>query len=798
MYNRSMKQRALTAILLFCVALTVLLVRYAPAQGRLFDPGDPLGGHVLTGFYLPEHLGGLVVRRTLSDAALRLPLADGRGAQTVSILLRSGTRAPTLLRLSFGPSLVTSVPPALRSYHLFVPPQPGRHLDLALQAPPGSDGPLNLLVDQVALRSRPGPPPLADLLALAMIALTPALLLLLSARLPLDWAVLPGALVIGLLALLPAADRPTLLLFGPLAALVAGGVALLPLARAYPSIALLALGGTALRCYALGWGGLIFHPDERALVELRASGWLDSLLHLTARVAALLSGRTAWQEPWSIVLLGRFWAVLTGAALIVAVYGLGRQLLRPRWALLAAAYVTVTPLLVQQTHSATQSQLDALLVVLLLLCHTFAARGLGWGWLAVAGGLALLLAATHSEGWPLAVALLVGPLLAQPGLWQALRRGLVRHRPGWSSIVGYVLALAVVVGLTVWSVSALMPSALAPALAVGESSVDAVTRLPSVDEQVAPMGQQPAGSSGPGSRSGAIIASFAVLTWGLSPLLVQLGIVGWGAGVFASLRLRKQRWWPLLAGMAAYVALLALGVADTTVALLPGSRTTTASLRSLIPLVPLLCLTAALLLQLFARRLYQPIGRRTVRLLSGTTLCLALGLALGLSHIYRTPDTRVAASRWLLQHGLPQQVVLQDASLPEPLPLGLTHLFTSVALPYGAGDDPAARAAAVTALRRADYLVLAVDRGDIDLAGLAQSDPLAACYYGALFDGRLGFVPRASFIVTPQVAAWTIDDRRTDPRLRFYDHPPVRIFQRVASPTAAALERLLRCDASTR
>lgn len=794
-----MKQRVFTAILLFCVALTVLLMRYAPARGRLFDLGDPLDSQALAGFYLPEHLGGLVVRRTLSNAALRLPLADSRGAQTVSIQMRSGTNAPTLLRLGFGTLLVTSVPPALRSYHLFVPPQPSRQLALALQVPPGpTTAPLNLLVDQVAVRSRSGLPPIVDLLALTMIALTPALLVLLTARLPLDWAVLPGMLVVVVLALLPPADRPTLLLFGPLAALVVGGVALLPLARAYPAITLLALGGAGLRCYALGWGGLIFHPDEQSLVELRTGGWLGPLLHLTARLAALVSGRAAWQEPWSIVLIGRVWAVLTGTALIVAVYGLGRQLLLPRWALLAAAYVTVTPLLVQQTHTATQSQLDALLVVLLLLCHTYAARGLGWGWLGVGSGLALLLAATHPEGWPLAVALLIAPLLAQPGLWQALRRSMVGHRLRWPSIVSYALVLGVGAGLAYWSVSTSTPRDPAPALAIGESSLDAATRRPVADEQLARLGQLAIGSTVPDSQSAALIASFAALTWGLSPLLVQLGIVGWGAGVFASLRLRKQRWWPLLASMASYAALLAQGVADTTVTLLPGSPLTAASLRSLTPLVPMLCLTAALLLQLFARRLHQPIGQRTVRLLSGTTLCLALAVALGLSHLYRLPDTRVAASRWLLVHGLPQQVVLRDATLREPLPLGLAHLFTNVTLPHGASDDSAALSAAVTTLRQADYIVLAVDRGDINFARLAQTDPLAACYYGALFDGRLGFVPRASFVVTPQVAAWTIDDRRTDPRLRLYDHPPVRIFQRVAVPTTAALERMLRCAAPVR
>jgi hypothetical protein len=782
-----MKQRVLASVLLFCVALAVLLLRYRPPQGRIDELGDPLDSQLLTGFYLPEYLGDLAVRRTLGDATLRLPLADRRGAQTVSLRLRSGTRAPISLRLDVGATLVTSAPPALRTFHLLTPPHPSRQLDLALQALPADRGPLNLLVDQVVVRSRAGWPPALDLLALAAIALIPALLLALAARLPFDWALVPGVLLIALLALLPAADRPALLRFGPLVALVIAGVALLPPARAYPAITLLTLGGAALRCYALGWGGgLIMHPDEQALVDRSATGWIEPMLHQTAQLAALISGRSAWRDPWGVVLIGRAWAALSGSLLIVAVYLLGRQLFShkggQRWALLAAAYVAATPLLVQQSHGAPQPQLDALLVVLLMLSHTYAARGLGAIWLSVGAGLALLLAAAYPEGWPLALALLLAPLLAQPTVWRLLRHRGAQPRSCWLVIASCLLALLGGAALAYWSVSALTVRSLAPARAADEASGQ-LTALPGVIADTS-------------SRRAALLASFTVMTWGLGPLLVQLGLVGWGAGVFASMRARKPLWRPLLVGMGAYGALVGLGAADTPSAVLPGAPTAAASLRSLTPLTPLLALTAALLLQLFARRLRDRIGRRTVRLLSGTALCLALAVVLGMLHIYRLPDTRVTASRWLIAHVRPGQIVLQDASLRQPLPLNLDHLVASVRLPRAAADS--ALDDAIAALRQADYIVLAVERSDLDLARIAQSDPLTACYYSALFDGRLGFTTRASFSVTPNVAAWTIDDSRADPRLRLYDHPPVRIFQRVAAPTPDALELILRCAAPAR
>lgn len=801
MYNQIMKQRMIAATLLFCTALSMLLLRYAPPWTRLIELGDPLDVPVLTGFYLPEYLDGLIMRRTSADATLHLALADGRGAQSFALWLRSGTPAPQLVRLRYGPTIVIRAVPTLRSYHLLAPPQPSRSLSLALEhatAAPSAAESLNLLVDRALVRGRAGWPAPADLLALLALALLPVLLLATCARLPLDWALVAGMLCLVLLALLPAADRPALLTFGPLVALLVGLMVLLPPTRAYPAITLVALGGAVLRCYGLGWGsGLIVHPDEQTLVDRALAGWPSQLLYQLAALAAQISGRAAWLEPWGIVLIGRVWAALCGSALIVAVYALGCQLLRPRWALLAAAFVAVTPLLVQQSHIATSALLDALLIVLLLLCHTLAAGRLRARWLIGGAALTLLLATAQPTTWPLPLALLIAPMVAQPALWSLLRRRTRPHGPRWLALASCLLALVIGAGLAYWSVTSLTLRELSPALAADQQLRQTDVAQP----ELAVSANRAAARSGalvlePRARLAAIVVSFTALTWGLGPLLVQIGLVGWGAGVFASLRQRKQRWRPLLAGMGAYLALIGLGVADETIDL-SGRALTAATLRSLTPLVPLLCLTAALLLQFFGLRLREGLGRRSVRLLAGTALCLALAVALGTLTIYRQPDTRVAASRWLLRHAAPQQVVLQDVSLREQLPLGLTHLFTSVALPTTAAD-PARLDQAVAVLRRADYIVLTAERTDIDLARLRQTDPLRACYYRALFDGRLGFVPRASFSVTPQLAGWTIDDGRSDPRLRVYDHPPVRIFQRIASPTPAALTLLLRCDETAR
>jgi hypothetical protein len=242
---------------------------------------------------------------------------------------------------------------------------------------------------------------------------------------------------------------------------------------------------------------------------------------------------------------------------------------------------------------------------------------------------------------------------------------------------------------------------------------------------------------------------------------------------------RYRAWLPLLWSIGVYFAVVAHG---------------SERVESVIVLVPLLCVPAALLLQTFAQRLRHPIGQRTIRLLAGTGLCLVLMTSLGLVSIYRAIDPRIAASRWLIAHVPPGTQVLHDPSLPEQLPLGSAHLYTPTRLPDSVpADRRQARARYIAALMDAEYLVVAGDHGDLSLDQRMQRDPGTACYYQALFAGRLGFVPRASFAAQPHIGSWTIEDSWVDPALRMYDHPYVRVFERIATPTEQAVDLMLNC-----
>lgn len=756
-----MQQRVIAAGLFIALAFAILLIRYLPPRVALHELGDPLDHVVLSGFYQAEAIDNVLGRRAGEQARIRVPLADGRGVARIAVQLRAADRPAVPFRLSVGAStLVLQAPTALRTLHLITPPQPARNIDLRFAAIPDQSEP-NVIVDRVVAWGRSGAPTSPDLLAMLALALLPGLLVALTARLPLDWALLPGMVALGLLALLPAGDRAMMLRVGPLVSVIVAAVAALPTARTYPAIAVVALGGALLRVYAVGWGGgYVFQADELNFVQAQG-GIVGVIAGGVAWIAARFSGEAAWRDAWTVLLIGRVVSGVFGTALVVAVYSLGRILLRPRWALMAACFVAVAPLAVQQSHYATSTQLEALLVVLLLLFSTSLAIHGSAVALVGSGGLAVLVSLVAAQPLPL----LAAPMVALLNL-RHMRR---------LALLGAGVAI-VIFGLAVGRYAA-SAALLPPATTVLASGA-------APDVLVWQRGTLPP----------YLYALFNILAWGLGPLLMQLGLVGWGVGVIQSARPMRLKitavsraaptsdraWLPLLITIAAYFLVVA--------------RSPVFDLQSLVILVPVLCLLAALLLQTFGQRLTYEFGRRVVRLLATLSLLLALVVSVGLVNVYREPDTRVAASRWLIARAAPSQAMLHDRSLVDRLPLGVTHAYTRLTLPPASStptDTQRAQFAAI--LQRAQFVVIGVERSDVDLKRLAAHDPLTACYYGALFDGRLGFAPRARFVAEPHIGTWTFDDRNTDAMLRVNERPRVYIWERFASPTPQALNLMLNC-----
>jgi YYY domain-containing protein len=155
--------------------------------------------------------------------------------------------------------------------------------------------------------------------------------------------------------------------------------------------------------------------------------------------------------------------------------------------------------------------------------------------------------------------------------------------------------------------------------------------------------------------------------------------------------------------------------------------------------------------------------------------------ALAFVHIYSEPNTRVAASRWLIDN-LPSGAVLATEHWDDELPLALPgrerKSFYQVSMTLYDDEKPEKLRKLLDNLNSADYIVLASNRLSGSIPRLPQRYPLATEYYGALFDGRLGYQLVAEFTSRPQLLGIEITDDFAQEDFTVYDHPRVLVYGR--------------------
>lgn len=245
--------------------------------------------------------------------------------------------------------------------------------------------------------------------------------------------------------------------------------------------------------------------------------------------------------------------------------------------------------------------------------------------------------------------------------------------------------------------------------------------------------------------------------------------------------------------------------------------------RYMAPLLPWLCLAAALLL----RRLWQLAGgrrwaRRAVAGLGSAVLLSTLLYALAFTGVYLRPHTWVAASDWICRN-VPAGAVLTSEEWDDQLPTA--RYRAAPAVRYGheqlrlyAPDDEAKLDELAAALGRADYVVLASQRLYGSIGALPERYPLTTAYYRLLFDGGLGFelvhveadYPRLGPLAIvddpfegtvlprpdlPRPAPIVLSLGRADESYSVYDRPLVLIFQKVQALSAEELEARIRAAA---
>jgi YYY domain-containing protein len=250
-------------------------------------------------------------------------------------------------------------------------------------------------------------------------------------------------------------------------------------------------------------------------------------------------------------------------------------------------------------------------------------------------------------------------------------------------------------------------------------------------------------------------------------------------------------------------------------------------LRYMEPIVPALCILAALLVSAMARNRGKLFGGavRGAGLAIGT-LVLVLTACYGLAyeHIYAEPLTRVQATCWMFQH-IPDGTPIGQDTFDETLPWGNCSPTTRTAtypqagspqgipgyggpdiyataqqtgMPgYGGPDTYATAQQIAGVLAQGRYYIISSRRGMDSVAAEPDQYPYYHRFYQLLLGSKqgtrdpLGYTLVKTFIVHPQLGPWTDTEQGANQNFDEYDHPPVYIFENTGHLDAAAMLNVL-------
>jgi 4-amino-4-deoxy-L-arabinose transferase-like glycosyltransferase len=177
--------------------------------------------------------------------------------------------------------------------------------------------------------------------------------------------------------------------------------------------------------------------------------------------------------------------------------------------------------------------------------------------------------------------------------------------------------------------------------------------------------------------------------------------------------------------------------------------------RYLLPLTPTLAIFASLLIADLASLHIALAGGLHLLLLGGMLFrCVSLG------SMYRVPHPWVRVSQWFYDNAA-QGAVVATEEWDHTLPLDTAGYEVRV-LPVFEEETPRKWELIEGALAEADYVVIASRRAYATLAGMPERYPRTARYYERLFEGDLGFEPVVCFGRFPNLGPIALADDPTD------------------------------------
>jgi len=212
-------------------------------------------------------------------------------------------------------------------------------------------------------------------------------------------------------------------------------------------------------------------------------------------------------------------------------------------------------------------------------------------------------------------------------------------------------------------------------------------------------------------------------------------------------------------------------------------RNVVTSGRYFVPMVPALAACAGYAVAVGMRR------RQTV--VSAALLALAGLWALAfVAGVYGHENTRIAAARWVVDHVDPGSV-LSVESWDDGLPLGLagvpTDAYEFEQFDLWGVDSVDKTLTLARQLARVDFVVESSPRVWNTVTRNPGRYPSTIRFFEALDDGSLGFHRVATFTSPPRLGPFRLDTSSAEEAFSVYDHPEVRIWQKIEPATASEL-----------
>ncbi len=530
--------------------------------------------------------------------------------------------------------------------------------------------------------------------------------------------------------------------------------------------------GVVLRVQGLGWDqGLLLNPDERNIGTAAArlafpdhlvpdfNAYNGLALYLARLLAWLISPFTGTPgtDPAAIVLAGRILSAAYASLALPVLAAIARRAFGLPIALFVVACAVFSPGLIQSAHFATtESGLVLCLTVLIWLCQTYLRGETGHLPFAAQAGLALGIGfGLKTTALVFAVCPLVAVLVVRRESKQV--PGII----GMGALAGAItLVLALITTPQLWA-------ATHAYLDTMRFEGDVVRGTAEVYWTY--------------QFEGAISGLFELsqLPWLLGPVVPALGLAAVVALAIAVRRGDRKaiELLPVLAFAIVYSVTICSWYAKF--------------VRYLAPLLPVLMLFAGY----FCAQLADLRMRKGVMVATGVATAL---VGLMQAALYQNLDPRIAAWDWLLpQLTAGDRIAVEPADVGPPYGAPRAGPVEVRFVPVLDKSSPGKIVEMADALAQSRWLIVASRRHYSVLPRLARRFPEMCGYYDALWSGRLGYQPVATFRRRPALPAAIDPTGQAEETFTVFDSPQVFVFAKTSALTPTALAQAIEAAPAT-